>query len=90
MLTSEEHRRKFEIKNDIFKVERNPTDDGKLVLTINMRPIGEWFKDQFNKLQYSLHKPTGDPKKGKGIKLYTNKLPLELNGGIHSPSFLHH
>ena len=69
MLTSEEHRRKFEIKNDIFKVERNPTDDGKLVLTINMRPIGEWFKDQFNKLQYSLHKPTGDPKKGKGIKL---------------------
>ena len=34
-----------------------------------MRPIGEWFKDQFNKLQYSLHKPTGDPKKGKGIKL---------------------
>ena len=66
---SEEHRRKFEIKNDIFKVERNPTDDGKLVLTINMRPIGEWFKDQFNKLQYSLHKPTGDPKKGKGIKL---------------------
>ena len=66
---SEEHRRKFEIKNDIFKVERNPTDDGKLVLTINMRPIGEWFKDRFNKLQYSLHKPTGDPKKGKGIKL---------------------
>lgn len=66
---SEEHRRKFEIKNDILKVERNPTDDGKLVLTINMRPIGEWFKDQFNKLQYSLHKPTGDPKKGKGIKL---------------------
>ena len=61
---SEEHRRKFEIKNDIFKVERNPTDDGKLVLTINMRPIGEWFKDQFNKLQYSLHKPTGDPQKG--------------------------
>ena len=66
---SEEHRRKFEIKNDIFKVERNPTDDGKLVLPINMRQIGEWFKDQFNKLQYSLHKPTGDPKKGKGIKL---------------------
>ena len=66
---SEEHRRKFEIKNDIFKVERNPTDDGKLVLTINMRPIGEWFKDQFNKLQYSLHKPTKKKKKGKGIKL---------------------
>ena len=32
---SEEHRRKFDIKNDIFKVEKNPTDDSKLILTIN-------------------------------------------------------
>ena len=32
---SEEHRRKFDIKNDIFKVEKNPTDNNKLVLTIN-------------------------------------------------------
>ena len=31
---SEEHRRKFDIKNDVFKVERNPTDNNKLVLTI--------------------------------------------------------
>ena len=36
---SEEHRRKFEIKNNIFKVEKNPTDDSKLVLTINRQPI---------------------------------------------------
>ena len=43
---SEEHRRKFDIKNDIFKVEKNPTDDEKLVLTINRQPIGEWFKKQ--------------------------------------------
>ena len=42
---SEEHRRKFDIKNDVFKVERNPTDNNKLVLTINRQPIGEWFKD---------------------------------------------
>ena len=28
---SEEHRRKFDIKNDIFKVEKNPTDDSKPV-----------------------------------------------------------
>ena len=32
---SEEHRRKFDIRNDIFKVEKNPTNDSKLVLTIN-------------------------------------------------------
>ena len=36
---SEEHRRKFEIKNNIFKVEKNPTDDSKLVLTINLSLI---------------------------------------------------
>lgn len=42
---SEEHRRKFDIKNDVFKVERNPTDNNKLVLTINRQPIGEWFKE---------------------------------------------
>ena len=47
---SEEHRRKFDIRNDIFKVEKNPTDDTKLVLTINRQPIGEWFKEQFGKL----------------------------------------
>ena len=38
---SEEHRRKFEIKNDIFKVEKSPVDDNRLVLTINRQPIGE-------------------------------------------------
>ena len=43
---SEEHRRKFEIKNDIFKVEKSPVDDNKLVLTVNRQPIGEWFKEQ--------------------------------------------
>ena len=32
---SEEHRRRFEIKNDIFTVEKSSVDDNKLVLTIN-------------------------------------------------------
>lgn len=40
----EEHKRKFEIKNDIFMVEKNLTDNSKLILTINRQPIGEWFK----------------------------------------------
>ena len=51
---SEEHKRKFDIKNDIFKVEKNPTDDSKLILTINRQPIGEWFKEQWEKLRQGL------------------------------------
>ena len=32
---SEEHRRKFDIKNTIFRVGKSSVDDNKLVLTIN-------------------------------------------------------
>ena len=66
---SEEHRRKFDIKNDIFKVERNPTDDSKLVLTINRQPIGEWFKEQFDKLRHSLRKSAEEPRKSRGFRM---------------------
>ena len=66
---SEEHRRKFDIKNDIFKVERNPTDNNKLVLTINRQPIGEWFKEQFGKLGHGFRKTPDKPRKGGGFKL---------------------
>ena len=65
---SEEHRRKFDIKNDIFKVEKNPTDNGKLMLTINRQPIGEWFKEQYDKLRQSLRQPI-QPKRSQGMKL---------------------
>ena len=59
---SEEYRRKFDIKNDIFKVERNPTDDSKLVLTINRQPIGEWFKEQWEKFRQGLRQSTEEPR----------------------------
>ena len=65
---SEEHRRRFEIKNDIFKVEKNPTDDSKLILTINRQPIGEWFREQWKKLQEGLRK-TEEPRKNRGFRL---------------------
>ena len=65
---SEEHRRRFEIKNDIFKVEKNPTDDSKLILTINRQPIGEWFREQWEKLQEGLRK-TEEPRKNRGFRL---------------------
>ena len=66
---SEEHRRKFDIRNDIFKVEKNPTDDSKLVLTINRQPIGEWFKEQFNKLRQNIRCPIQPQRKSRGMKL---------------------
>ena len=65
---SEEHRRKFDVKNDIFKVEKNPTDDSKLILTINRQPIGEWFREQWKKLQEGLRK-TEEPRKNRGFRL---------------------
>ena len=66
---SEEHKRKFDIKNDIFKVEKNPTDDSKLILTINKQSIDEWFKEQWNKLRQSLRQSVEDPKKSRGFRL---------------------
>ncbi|MBW9204096.1 mobilization protein [Bacteroidales bacterium SW292] len=66
---SEEHRRKFDIKNDIFKVEKNPTDDSKLMLTINRQPIGEWFKGQWEKLRQGLRQSAEEPRKSRGFKL---------------------
>ena len=66
---SEEHRRKFDIKNDIFKVEQSPTDDSKLVLTINRQPIGDWFKEQFGKLGHGFRKAPDEPRKGGGFRL---------------------
>ena len=66
---SEEHRRKFEIKNDIFKVEKNPTDESKLVLTINRQPISEWFKEQVEKLRQGLRSTTEDPRKSRGFRM---------------------
>ena len=65
---SEEHRRKFDIKNDIFKVEKNPTVDGKLILTINRQPIGEWFKEQWDKLRQGLRQPAEEPRRSRGMK----------------------
>ena len=66
---SEEHRRKFDIKNDIFRVEKHPMDSGKLMLTINRIPMGEWFKDQFDKLRQGLRRPIEEPRKNRGLKI---------------------
>ena len=66
---SEEHKRRFEIKNDIFKIEKSSVDENKLVLTINRQPIGEWFKEQWEKLRHGLRQSAEEPRKSRGIKL---------------------
>lgn len=51
-LYSEEHKRKFmakEVKAKVF------SDKGRFVLTIDLQPIGEWFKEQFEKLKQGLN-----------------------------------
>ena len=69
MIYSEEHRRKFDVKNDIFKVEKNPTDDTKLVLTINRQSISEWLKEQFGKLKHNLRESSEKSKINRGFRL---------------------
>ena len=65
---SEEHRRKFDIKNDIFRIEKSSVDDTKLVLTINRQPIGKWFKEQWEKLRRGLRQSDEEARKSRGLK----------------------
>ena len=51
-LYSVEHKRKFMAKEVNAKAF---SDNGRLILTIDLRPIGEWFKEQFEKLKQSLN-----------------------------------
>lgn len=51
-LYSEEHKRKFMAKDVKAKVF---SDNGRLILTIDLRPIGDWFKEQFEKLKQGLN-----------------------------------
>ena len=51
-LYSEEHKRKFMAKEVTAKVF---TDKGKFVLTIDLKLIGDWFKEQFEKLRQGIN-----------------------------------
>ena len=65
-LYSEEHKRKFMAKDVKAKVF---SDNGKFVLTIDLRTIGEWFKEQFEKLQQMMHQPVQPQRKNRGMQL---------------------
>lgn len=66
-LYSEEHKRKFKTENAGFQVVKDPKDKSKLVLCIEGKAIGEWFKEQFNKLFSSVRRTVAPLKKGKGM-----------------------
>ena len=68
-LYSEEHGRKFKTEKAGFQVVKDPTEGTKLVLAINRKPIAEWFKEQFDKLRQSIHRPIQPQRKGRGLKL---------------------
>ncbi len=68
-LYSVQHRRSFEIKDAVCKIEDDLTEQHKLVLTINQQPISEWFKEQFNKLRQSVRKSAEEPRKNRGFRM---------------------
>ena len=47
---------------------RRNTDGTRFVLTIDRKPIAEWFKEQFEKLRQNIRQPI-QQRKGKGMKL---------------------
>ncbi len=67
-LYSEEHRRKFKTERAGFQVVKDPKDKSKLALAINGQLIGEWFKEQFNKLFSSIRKSVMPSQNRKGVR----------------------
>lgn len=56
-LYSEELGRRFTTEKAGFQVVKDPTDGTRLVLAIDRKPIAEWFKEQFDELRQSIHRP---------------------------------
>jgi hypothetical protein len=68
-LYSEEHRRKFTTERAGFQVVKDPKDKSKLALSINGQLIGEWFKEQFDRLFSSIRRTVEPLRRGKGMGL---------------------
>ena len=67
-LYSEEHGRSFTARNVTAKI-RQESISKRLVLYINQTPVGEWFKEQFERLKQSMRQPIQSQRKSKGMKL---------------------
>jgi len=48
---------------------KDPADKDKQVLFINRKPIVEWFKEQFEKLQQAIRRPMPPLRRNGGMKL---------------------
>lgn len=68
-LYSEEHKRKITTERAGFQVVKDPKDRSKLALAINGQPIGEWFKEQFDRLFSSIRRTIIPPREDKEIRL---------------------
>ena len=67
---SEQHRQNFDIKDDILMVENDPDNESRLNLTINRKPIADWFKEGWHRLRYGIRLPQQqEKKKNNGLKL---------------------
>jgi len=66
---SEQHRRSFDVKDDVLRVENDPDDENRLNLTINRKPIADWFREQWNRLRYGTIQPQQEERQGRGMKL---------------------
>ena len=65
----EMHRRNFDIKDDVLRVENDPDNESRLNLTINRKLIAGWFREQWHRLRYGTRVPQQEEKKSKGLKL---------------------
>lgn len=68
-LYSEEHNRSFTTERAGFQVVKDPADKSKLILVINRQSIGEWFREQFDRLRQSVRQPIQPQRKNRGMKL---------------------
>ena len=59
---SEQHRRNFDVKDDVLRVENDPDDESRLNLTINRKPIADWFREQWHRLRYGTRVPQQEEK----------------------------
>ena len=66
-LYSEEHNRSFTTERAGFQVVKDPADKSKLTLVINRQPIGEWFREQFDRLRQSIRQPIQPQRKSRGL-----------------------
>ena len=67
-LYSEEHKRKFKTEKAGFQMVKDPKDSSKLALAINGQLIGEWFREQFDRLYASMRKTVISPRSRKSLR----------------------